>query len=160
MLKLFKKKKFDLEAFIAGSMEGMQLVTDSHKAAWRLGQEKFWRVDEDEGTIAFCFADGVVVSAPVQIVGIYNSQEHLFDWGWNHAGVVTKFQQHALQVKGFGAEYQVKEMVGSPVPCTEKRAMEYTALAMLLAEASGAYRVQLSPGNWVYMTFGKVTISG
>ena len=47
MLNLFKKKKkFDIEAFIAGSVKGMHLMTETHRKVWRLGQETSWSVDE------------------------------------------------------------------------------------------------------------------
>jgi hypothetical protein len=158
MLKLFKKKKFDIEALIASSVEGLQLVTKAHQQAWRLGQEQSWKVDEDAGRIAFGFSDGVVVSAAVQIVGTFDVKKQTFIWAWQHPSVVSDLRQHAARVKAFAEEYGSKELAKPQAHCTEKRAWEYTALAMLLAEANGAYRVQTSLGTFVFMTFGEVTI--
>ena len=158
MLKLLKKKKFDIEAFIAGSLEGMKLVNETHKKTWRLGQEQSWKVDEVEGRISFSFADGAVVSAPVQIVGTYSVAEKTFTWAWEHPAVEYRLQQHAARVKAFGAQYGSKELKTAKISCSEKRAWEYTALAMLLAEANGVYRVKGSEDVLVFMTFGDVAI--
>src|SRR6185369_15950293 len=83
ILKFFAKKKtFDIEAFIAGSLLGMQHVMAGHQEGWRFGQEKSWKVDEKAGRLSFCFSDGVVVSAPFQVIGTYNTKHHSFTWGW------------------------------------------------------------------------------
>ena len=159
MLKLFKKKKkFDIEAFIAGSVEGMHLVTETHRKVWRLGQEKSWSVDEKMGKIIFSFADGVAASAPVQIVGTFHTTENSFMWGWGHPSVAPDLQQHAARVKAFGVEYGAEEFTTRKVQCTEDRAWEYTALAMLLSEANGAYRVMVGTDTAVFMTFGEVAL--
>ena len=159
MLRLFKKKKqFDIEAFIAGSVKGMQLVTEEHKKAWRLGQEKSWSVDEKKGRIIFTFADGVQASAPAQVVGTYNIKDSTFMWAWGHPAVTPDLQQHAARVKAFGKEHRSQELTTSQLPCTESRAWEYTALAMLLSEANGAYRVLVGTDTAVFMTFGEVAL--
>jgi hypothetical protein len=158
MFKLLKKKKFDVEAFIAGSLEGMRLMNDTHRKSWRLGQEQSWKVNEAEGRISFSFADGAVVSAPVQIVGTYSDEEKDFTWGWEHPAVPQSMQRHAARVKAFGEQYESLELKTAKIACSEKRAWEYTALAMLLSEANGVYRVRGSTGVLVFMTFGEVTI--
>lgn len=159
MLRLFKKKKqFDIEAFIAGSVKGMQLVTEEHKKTWRLGQEKSWSVDEKKGKIIFAFADGAQASASAQVVGTYNIKDSIFTWAWGHPAVVPDLQQHALRVKVFGKDHGSQELTTNQLPCTESRAWEYTALAMLLSEANGAYRVLLGTDTAVFMTFGAVAL--
>ena len=160
MLGLFKRKKknFDIEAFIAGSVKGMQLVMETHKKTWRLGREKSWSVDEKMGKIIFSFEDGVSASAPAQIVGTFNTKENTFMWGWGHPSVAQNLQRHAARVKVFGEEYGSDELTTRKVQCTEARAWEYTALAMLLSEANGAYCVQVGTDTSVFMTFGEVAL--
>jgi hypothetical protein len=51
VLGLFKKR-FDMEAFIAGSLEGLKMTTEAHRGTWHLGEEKSWSVDQDSGRIA------------------------------------------------------------------------------------------------------------
>jgi hypothetical protein len=157
MLKLFKKEKagkFNIEACIAGSVESMQLMNATHKEQWRLGQEQSWKVDEAAGLIVFGFADGVEVAAPVQVIGTFHAGEQSFLWAWDHPAVTRNLHQHALKVKAFGEEHAAEELTSRQVACTEKRAWEYTALAMLLAEANGAYRAKVAPETYAFMTFG------
>jgi hypothetical protein len=159
MLRLIKKKKkIDIEAFIADSFKGLQLVTEEHRNRWHLGQEKAWSVDEATGRISFSFANGAVVTAPAQVVGTYHLADKTFTWGWKHPNVLPNLQRHAARVRDFGIEYGSEELITQQVPCTEKRAWEYTALAMLLAEANGAYCLQTTPETFVFMTFGEVEL--
>ena len=60
---------FDVQAFIAQSMEGMQAATAAHCATWHLDEAEQWSVDMDSGLIVFQLPGGVVAIAPVQIVG-------------------------------------------------------------------------------------------
>jgi hypothetical protein len=159
MLKLFKKKKFDMEAFIASSHEGLQLVMDGHRKKWNLGEEKSWKVDEREGKIIMAFVDGTVASAPAQVVGMLDTKDSRFQWAWGHSSIVPSMQLHAALTKAFGVKHRATELTTQIIPCTEKRAWELTALTTLLAEANGAYRVQVSPGVFAFMTFGEVSLS-
>jgi hypothetical protein len=159
MLTLFKKKKFDIEAFITDSYEGLKLVMDGHRKKWSLGEEKSWKVDEREGRLIVSFVDGTVASAPAQVVGTLNSKDATFQWGWEHSAIPPSMQLHAAIVKNFGIKHRAAELTTQIIPCTEKRAWELTALATLLAEANGAYRIQASTGIHVYMTFGEIALS-
>ena len=159
MLKLLKKKKkIDVEALIADSYKSLQLVTEEHRKNWQLGQEKAWAVNETSGKISFTFADGAVASAPAQVVGTFQVQDKTFTWGWQHPNVVPQLQRHAQRVREFGMEFGAEELITQHIPCTERRAWEYTALAMLLAEANGAYCLQTQPDTFVFMTFGEVAL--
>jgi hypothetical protein len=158
MFGLFKKK-FDIEAFIAGSVEGLKMTTDAHKATWHLGEEKSWNVDQDTGQIVFAFANGTTASSPVQIVGTFNAKDNTFMWGWDHPSVVPTLQASAVRVRAFGEEHGLREFTTQKVSCSEMRAWEYTALAMRLSKASGAYRAETAPGTFVFMTFGEVFLA-
>jgi hypothetical protein len=155
---LFKKKKFDVEAFIAGCVDSLRLMNTDHRKNWNLGKEKSWKVDEKVCRIRFSFANGTEVSAPVQVVGTYDAKEGTFTWAWDHPMVIRKLQKHAAQVKSFGEEIRCAELTKSKLASTEKRAWEYTALAMQLSEAHGAYRAQIMPDTFVFMTFGEVEV--
>lgn len=158
MFGLFKKK-FDIEGFISGSLEGLQMTTAAHNGTWHFGEEKSWNVDQDTGQIVFSFADGVIASAQAQIVGTFNSRDNTFMWGWDHPSVVPALQENALRVKAFGEEHGVGELITQKVQCNEKRAWDYTALAMRLSEANGGYRGEASPGTFVFLNFGEVLLT-
>jgi hypothetical protein len=157
MFGLFKKK-MNIEEFIAGSLEGLGMATGAHNRIWRFGEESSWDVDQDNGQIIFSFADGSIVSSPVQMIGTFNAKDGTFMWGWDHPSIVPELQANALRVKQFGEEHGSKELTTHKISCTEMRAWEYTALAMRLSEASGAYRGEAVPGTFVFMNFGEVRL--
>lgn len=158
MLNIFKKRKLDIDRLIADSLESLQTVNQEHKKNWQLGRERSWKVDESTGRITFTFTDGTEVVAPVQVIGTYNPAIQQFTWAWNHPAVRTEMQQHAARVREFAEEHDCTALMSQQTSCSEKRAWEYTALAMLLSEANGAYRAQIAPDTFVFMTFGQVEI--
>ena len=170
MFGLFKKKSadasantpgngFDIEAFIAGSIEGLRQTTAAHSATWQLGKEKTWNVDQDTGKVVFSFADGTTATSDVQIVGTWNANDSTFLWGWDHPSVEAPLQLNAARVKAFGELHGNAELSTRKNVCAEARTWDYTALAMRLSEASGAYRAEAAPGTWVYLNFGEVTLA-
>ncbi|MBS0308418.1 MAG: hypothetical protein JSS58_05545 [Proteobacteria bacterium] len=157
MRKLFTKSNFDIEAFIAGSVESLRSVNATHGQTWRLGQESSWKVDEQTGRIVFGFADGGAVSAPVQVIGIYTTKDGLFQWAWDHAAVSPPLRQSALRIREFARQKHCAELQQQQCACPERRAWEYTALAMVVTEANGAYRAQVGNDMYIFMTFGDIT---
>lgn len=148
----------DLEAFIAESVEGLKMATSAHKATWRLGEEKSWGIDQDAGEIVFLFSNGKKAVAAVQIIGTLNTGDSTFMWGWDHPSVRPALQEDAKRVKSLGEEHGLEEFTTQTISCSEARAWGYTALAMRLSGANGAYRAQASPDTFVYLTFGEVTL--
>lgn len=146
------------EKYIAQSFSGLQDVTAVHSSSWGLGSEKNWGVDLNSGKIRFDFSDGKVAEAPIQIIGTY-SPNGTFMWGWEHPSVPNELSKHAALVKTFGDKYKLSELVAHVVKLSEERAWEYTALAMRLGKANGAYRADAGGGTQVYMTFGEITLS-
>lgn len=158
MRKLFGKKQYDLKSCIATSLDALRQVNKSHAEKWELGKETAWKVDEQAGTINFSFADGREVSAPMQVIGTYHAKAKKFQWAWDHPSVPARLRQHAIAVQKFAQENGCDELRQSLSDCTEKAAWEYTALAMLIAEASGAYRAQIAADTYAFMTFGEITV--
>ncbi|MCG7496417.1 hypothetical protein MHO82_06050 [Vibrio sp. Of7-15] len=146
------------EKYIAQSFSGLKNATEAHSSSWGLGSEKHWSVDLNLGKVRFDFSDGKVAEAPVQIIGTY-SPNGTFMWGWEHPSVPSELSEHANFVKTFGHKYQLSELVTHVVKLSEERAWEYTALAMRLGKANGAYRADAGGGTQVYMTFGEITLS-
>lgn len=159
MLALFKKKR-DIEEHISSSLERAHAITDAHRKNWRLGEEHSWDMDQNNGQILFSFTDGMLALAPIQIIGILEPKEQLFTWGWRHPSVLPALQKNALRVKAFGRQHGVKELTDKKISCTEKRAWEYTALALQLSAAQGVYRAKANNGTLVFMNFGEVLLTG
>jgi len=148
----------DPEATLKRSMEHLKLKSMSHADAWGMGKTERWDADLDEGVIKFS-SPGLLVTAPVQVIGTYNSEDGSWLWGWDHPSVPEPLGRDALLVRDFGERHGLSRYVTPMIRCTEDEAWEFTALACHLAEASGAYRGP-SGATFVFMTFGQVTISG
>jgi hypothetical protein len=125
MVGLFKKK-FDIEAFISGSVEALRLATEAHAKTWHFGEEHSWDVNQDEGQIVFSFDEGIIATAPVQIIGTFNANDETFMWGWDHPSIKDELQINATRVKSFGKKNGSKELATQKVSCTEERAWEFT----------------------------------
>src|SRR4029077_3575387 len=116
----------------------LRLKTQAHDAAWHLG-EADWSVDQDQAQIVFDHK-GITATAPVQIVGTFNSEDSTWLWGWDHPSVVPALQQHARRVREYGAEHGISQLTTRKLACTENQAWEFAALACKLCGAQGAYR--------------------
>lgn len=147
----------DVNAFIQQCVEGLRLQTLAHTATWKLGQERNWSLDQDTGTIEFQFADGTKATARVQIVGTLNQADSTFLWAWDHPSVEVALRDHAERVHRYGQEHHVQHFTTRKLVCTEQEAWEFTAVAVRLGQASGAYRAKAS-GTLVFVTFGEVEI--
>ncbi len=143
---------------MARAMPHLQALTAMHAATWKI-QDAAWDVDLEVGTLTFRFDDGRIVTAPVQVIGTYNTDDGTFLWGWDHPSVADAQAADANLVKAFGEKHGVAELTTRKVTITEERAWELTALACLLADAQGAYRGP-SGRTLVFMTFGAITMHG
>lgn len=158
MVKLFHREK-NLDAFIAASVNEAQIANMLHSTHWRLGDEKSWHLDQNNGQLLLTFDDGTFALAPAQIIGTYHHKDHSFMWAWDHPSVLPALKRNATTVKAFGKEQKTKELVKANIHCTEQRAWELTALAMRLNQAKGAYRVEVKPGVSLFLNFGEVQIA-
>ena len=122
------------------------------------GDEHYdWKVDLDAGVITFT---GVtrVVSAPVQVIGTYNTLDRTFLWGWDHPSVGEALGADARLAREFGRLQNLPLFTTRKVECTEQQAWVFTAVALYLCGAQGAYRGPAGT-TMVFMTFGEMTIA-
>lgn len=145
------------ELSIARGMEGLKLMTQIHDETWQIS-EAAWAVDMDAGTIEFRNGKGWIITAPVQVIGTYDTLDGTFMWGWDHPSVPEHAAKSAQKVREFGLKHGLPEVSELVVEIDEDQAWKMTGLASYLAEEQGAYRGPAGT-TYVYMTFGKVTIS-
>ena len=116
-----------------------------------------WSVKQDAGTIVFERKDGMRATAPVQIIGTYNTADGTWLWAWDHPSVVTALRRDAEVVLAYGREHDIPALITRKVSCQETDCWEFTALACKLSNSQGAYRGPA--GNTrVFMTFGKLRL--
>lgn len=121
------------------------------------GDEPYdFAVDLDAGVITFT-SDTKVVSAPVQVIGTYNTLDGTFLWGWDHPSVPEPLGADARLAREFGQRHNFPLFTTRKVECTEEEAWVFTAVALHLAGAQGSHRGPTGP-TLVFMTFGDMTI--
>ena len=148
-----------LSTIFDSSLEGLRLATASHAAAWGFGTEESWGLDQERGLVNFWFEDERIVQAHAQIIGTYNTDDATFLWAWDHDGVEEPLRRDAIRVREWAEKNGHTSLLSRKVTCEEATAWAFTALAMRLASASGAYRGTLEDGPLVFMTFGTVKIT-
>ncbi|HOB13518.1 MAG TPA: hypothetical protein PKN09_04675 [Novosphingobium sp.] len=142
---------------IPRAVNGLSLKTQLNDQTWRQGSSS-WSVDLDRGVIEFENPNGWHITAPVQVIGTYDTRDGTFMWGWDHPSVPDHSAQAAKRVLEYGSRHGIEPIKTRLVSISEQQAWEYTALADYLSGGNGAYRGRVGT-TLVFMTFGEVTIS-
>jgi hypothetical protein len=145
-----------LETQIERAMNGLRAMTAAHDGMWQIGQAA-WTVDQDAGTITFDSPKGIRATAPVQIIGSYNTQDGTWLWGWDNPSLEAPLTEHARKVRAYGQEKGFDILTTRKLVCPEDQCWELAALACMLCEAQGAYRGPAGTAR-IFMTFDKVTL--
>lgn len=153
-----QSRDIDLEEFLSGSLEGLKLATAAHSDAWGFDRIKHWNLDQDTGILQFTLEEGIAAFAQAQIVGTYDAKAGTFMWGWEHPSVDPALQEDASLARAFGERHGFAELTTQVVACDQDRAWGYTALAMRLAKANGAYRAPANETTFVFLTFSKIQL--
>ena len=121
--------------------------------------EAAWAVDLDSGVITFTNAQkGLIVTAPVQLIGTFNGEDDTWLWGWDHPMVSGRIGDHARLVRDFGKKYDLQALTTRKIVATLQECWDFTALACHLGGGQGGYSGP-SGSTRVFMTFGTVKIS-
>lgn len=121
------------------------------------GDEHYdWSADLEAGTIKFTSATKAV-SAPVQVIGTYNTLDQTFLWAWDHPSIPEPLGADARLARQFGQLQNLPLFTERKVECIEEQAWSLTAVALYLSGAQGAYRGPAGT-TMVFMTFGEMTI--
>lgn len=147
----------DLRPQVEKAMHGLRALTSAHDGMFQIGSAA-WSVDQDEGTIVFDSPKGLRATAPVQIIGTYNTEDGTWLWGWDHPSVSPPLAEHAKRVHAYGTQKGFDILTTRKLTCPEDQCWELTALACLLCKAQGAYRGAAGPAR-IFMTFGEITLT-
>lgn len=148
----------EAELTITRANNEMQLRTQTAVEMWGL-DEASWAVDLDLGTITFTHDEkALVVTAPVQVIGTYNTDDGSWLWGWDHPSVSEPLGEFARRVRDFGEQYGRAELTTRKITASMEDAWGFTALACHLNEGQGGYS-GASGSTRVFMVYGPVTIS-
>lgn len=137
-------------------LEELRLKTAAHEETFQIGACD-WAVNQDTGLITFT-NKSLTATAPVQIIGTFNTQDNTWMWAWDHPSVEDEIAENARTVREYGEKHGLAHFTTQKLSCTEEQAWEFTAIACHLGGAQGAYRGPAGT-TMVFMTFGDVTLA-
>ncbi len=141
---------------VARGMEELRLKTVINIRLFQM-DKAFWAVDQETGVITFTSPDGLIATAPAQIVGSFNTADNAWLWAWDNPSVFPKLRQHANLTREYGKIRKIQEFTTAKFTTTEEKCWEFTALACKLGDGQGAYRGPAGDTK-VFITFGAVTL--
>lgn len=147
----------EVDAVFERAEAELKLKTEAAMGMWGLGSGTSWAVDLEVGRITFVNEKGWEITAPVQVVGTFNTVDNTWLWGWDHPSVPAPVAEHAKLVRDFGAKHGLEMLTTRKIEADETDAWTFTALACHLAGAQGGYRGPAGDAR-VFMTFGTVSI--
>ena len=145
-----------LQTQVEKAMNGLRSLTAAHDGMWQISQAA-WSVNQDEGLITFDSPTGIRATAPVQVVGSYDTQDSTWLWGWDNPSLEEPLTQHARKVQAYGHEQGIEIFTKPKFVCPEDQCWELAAFACMLCEAQGVYRGPAGTAR-VFMTFGSVSL--
>ena len=101
------------------AMADLQAKTAGHDGVWRLS-EAAWSVDMDEGTVVFTTPKGIQATAPVQIIGTYNTEDGTWLWGWDHPSVPPPLAEHARRLLAYGQDHNIARLTTRKLTCAQE----------------------------------------
>jgi len=140
------------------SIEELKLKTDAHRAVLGLDRIKRWDLDQDTGELVFSLADGMKASAPAQIIGTYNTEDHTWLWAWANSSIEDKLKTDALKLRKYGEEHHVDRLTQQKWVGTEDDAWAMVAVAVKLCGEQGGYRGPAGATH-VFIAFGETKLS-
>jgi len=146
----------DLRPQIDRAMGGLRALTAAHDGMFQISRAA-WSVDQGEGAITFTSPNGLIATAPVQIVGSYNTRDGTWLWGWDNPSLEEPLTEHARKVRSYGQERGYDLLTTPKLACPEEQCWELTALACMLADAQGAYSGPAGATR-IFMTFGGIKL--
>jgi hypothetical protein len=120
-------------------------------------QDTNWLLDQEKGTISFD-SKKVHATAPVQIIGTYNTADGTWLWAWDNPSLEKGPSRDSQVVREYGQKQGIAPLTTRKLDCDESDCWEFAALACKLCEAQGVYRGP-SGTTHVFMTLGKITMS-
>ena len=145
------------ELTLARSMSELELKQNTNSSLWGFGRMDRWDANLETGVVTFS-SPNLIATAPVQVIGTFNSKDNTWLWGWDHPSVPEPLAEAARQCRDFGLRYRLTEFMERKVQCSQSDAWRFTALALHLSAGTGSYRGPAGT-TYVFMTFGDVTLS-
>jgi hypothetical protein len=150
-------RAFEPTPFYVQCVDELKLKQQANTKAWGFGNAERWDANYELETIQFTFADGRIVTAPMQVIGTFAPGDSSWLWAWDNPSLKLDISEQSRLVRAFGEKYLIRDMTTPKITCSQVEAWSFTAVACHLGKAAGAYR---GPGklSMSFMTFGAPTI--
>jgi hypothetical protein len=147
----------DPDLTLARANNEMEMFTRAAIDLWGMDVAA-WNADLEAGTITFTNdQSALVVKAPVQVVGTYNTDNGTWLWGWDHPSIPEPLREYARLARDFGERYGLDALTTRKIAASMDDAWEFTALACHLGGGQGGYSGPSGPTR-VFMVYGEVEI--
>jgi hypothetical protein len=145
------------DLLVRRGMEELSIKMEMQENAFQISRAA-WNVDQDNGVIRFEGPNGIIATAPVQIIGIYNTAEGTWQWAWDNPSVHPALAEHASAWRDYGQQNSLPELTTSKLTCDQEHCWTFVAADATMTNAQGAYR-GIAGDTAVFMTFGEVQLS-
>ena len=146
----------DFETLLRISMEDLMVATQAHQQAWHFGKEEQWQVDYEAAELLLKFP-GRQVIAVAQIIGAYDTETGIWQWGWANPSLPRNIIANALHVKEYGEQQGIERLTSPEWVGSETDCWYMAALAFRLCGSQGAYRGPAG-ATYTFFTFGELTL--
>lgn len=147
----------EFKSLLEGSMEGLRLQTNAHQSTWRFGNSERWDFSQDTGELVFTFPD-MIVRAPAQVIGSFDSREGSWRWAWANASIATSLARNSVRVREYGEQHRIRRLTAETWLGEEMDGWHMAALANRLCQSNGVYRGPAG-ATFVFFSFGEVQLS-
>lgn len=120
------------------------------KRSWGLGLESTRTLSLEEGLLHFTI-NNKIITAPIQVVGLFDVRERSFAWGWADKTLPDSLKQHSMAAYQFGLRHGLPIYHQPKVPASSQDAWEF---ACITACAGHAFVAIAHPhdGKTLYLT--------
>lgn len=137
-------------------MEELRINTGMHDRLFQISKAN-WQLNQDTGIITFTSPEGLVASAPAQVVGSYNIVDSTWLWAWDNPSIEPTLTEHSKITRDYGTKRGIAELTTAKLTTTQEKCWEFTSLTCKLGNNQGAYRGPAGE-TMVFITFGAVTL--
>jgi len=144
-------------SLVARGMASLRVKTAAQERLFPIDTAA-WALDQHTGQITFTSDDGMVATAPAQIIGSYDTMDGIWLWSWANPSVQPLLSADARLARDYGRGHGVSELTTAELAVPEAKCWELAAAACELAGGQGVYG-GLSGGTRVFVAYGALRVS-
>ena len=116
------------QTVLARGLEELGIKTAAHERLWQMSEAE-WSADLDAGTITFSSPKGLTATAPVQVIGTYDTNQGTWLWAWDNPSIAAEVAAHSVRPREYGRRQRLADLTTRKLQIDEERCWEFAALA-------------------------------